>query len=317
MQLILDCFKRIFESLAGVYTKAETDAQLAKRDSRIANAEENIGLNAQAIEQLDEALEANTANDNALANVVKWQSYAAAIQSAVDETTAAQIAEEFERATVEYLADPTATKEWVTTSATESTNPYFNTPPTKPVVDFNVTKAVGIRSRASFSTDTDQIMYFPNLESGFCMFYNCKKLSKWKSPLQSLTNGDSMFMYAGVVRFNTPMPKLTNGYRMFLGSKIEEFVGDLSKCTTLGGAFEWTPLSVFSSNLDSLSNASAGFTNTRLPAEQISKILDSLPKWTDGKNHIVAFTGSTGASELTQESPSVAAAIAKGWTVEL
>ena len=124
-------------------------------------------------------------------------------------------------------------------------------------------------------------------------------------------------MYTGVVRFNTPTPKLTNGYRMFLGSKIEEFVGDLGKCTTLGGAFSDTPLSVFSSNLDSLSNASSGFANTRLPAGQISKILDSLPTWTDGGSHKITFTGSPGAAELTQDSPSVAAAVAKGWTVEL
>lgn len=53
MQLILDCFKRIFEALQGVY-------------SRIANAEENIGLNAEAIEQLDEALsEEATAREQA------------------------------------------------------------------------------------------------------------------------------------------------------------------------------------------------------------------------------------------------------------
>ena len=316
MQLFLDCFKRIFEALAGIYTKQESDALLAVKADK-AEVEAEATARQEADEALDTKIESKTDKDSALANVVKWQSYAAAMQSSVDEITAAQIAEEFERAANEYLEDPTKTKEWVTTSATESTNPYFSIPPTKPVVDFNVTKAVGIRSRASFSQDTDQIMYFPNLESGFCMFYNCKKLSKWKSPLQSLTNGDSMFMYTGVVRFNTPTPKLTNGYRLFLGSKIEEFNGDLCRCTTLGGAFNNTPLSVFSANLDSLSGASSGFTNTRLPATQISKILDSLPKWTDGKNHIVAFTGSTGASELTQESPSVAAAIAKGWTVEL
>jgi len=63
--------------------------------------------------------------------------------------------------------------------------------------------------------------------------------------------------------------------------------------------------------------AQSAFANTAMSAENISATLDSLPTWTDGALHVISFTGTPGAAELTQESPSVAAAVAKGWTVEL
>lgn len=149
MQLILDCFKRIFEALAGIYTKQESDAQLAvKADKAEVEAEANARQEA----------------DATLANVVKWQSYAAAMQGAVDEITAAQIAEEFGRATVEYLENPTAMKEWYTSSTTESTNPYYSEKPIKPIVDFNVVKVSrGAVAVGSFNSNTDVPLFFPNV----------------------------------------------------------------------------------------------------------------------------------------------------------
>lgn len=84
----------------------------------------------------------------------------------------------------------------------------------------------------------------------------------------------------------------------------------------------WNYFAAWSSNynmptfMPKASDASEAFTSTGMSAENISKTLDSLPPYTSGK-HVIKFTGSPGASELTQSSPSVAAAVAKGWTVEL
>lgn len=293
MQLVLELLKKIFVALSGIYTKQESDAQLAVKADK-AEVEAEATARQEADEALEAKIEANTANANGLANVVKWQSYAAAMQSMVDETTAAQIAEEFERATNEYLADPKATKQWNTTSATESTNPYYLVPPTKPVVDFNVVNAKGINTGyPSFSKQTKQVIFLSNIKSGYSLL---RSNSTSGAPLFVLCT-DSTYLIGGSVAWTAKIfaPATTQAY------------GLCQNCLLFNHAVY----------LPNLSSGSAAFRNTKMSAENIAKTLDSLPTWTYGNTHVITFTGSPGCAELTQESPSVAAAVAKGWTVEL
>jgi hypothetical protein len=69
----------------------------------------------------------------------------------------------------------------------------------------------------------------------------------------------------------------------------------------------------------SLHTGDGAFLNSGMSAANISAVLDSLPSDPVGAGGtgVITFTGCPGAAELTQESPSVAAAVAKGWTVEL
>lgn len=327
MQLILDCFKRIFEALAGVYTKAETDSALGlKADATALEAE------AQAREQADEALgakiDANTANDNALANVIKWQTYAAAIQKELDAETAMQFAQEFERATDEYLADPTATKEWYTSSETESTNPYFLENATKPIVDFQVVKA----SRSaipvgSFNANTNVPIFLPNVidvQSAFYLlkvfnspvvlpsaelfvqtFYGANMLNR---PLSFPSATNCRLMLAGATSFNSKLylPNATNCREMLRGATSFNQSLSLPKATDCYGAFSGSPINNIVS-LPSCSNAQNAFNYTKMSTANISATLDSLPTWTDGGSHVITFTGNPGiASTATDETFTVA-----------
>lgn len=320
MQLILELLKKIFVALQGVYTKQESDTALTTKADATALTEE-----AQAREEADSALNAkidsNTANDNALANVVKWQSYAAAIQSMVDETTAAQIAEEFERAANEYLADPAATKTWSTTNDDSgnfaTSNPYYYESPTRPIVDFIVKNAIGKTAHGvgCFSADIDVPVFIPRAENISGVFGVIKT-----NPIIIAPNAAAVSTaFANSSKYNRPLsfPKAKNCSYMLTGaSSFDSYIYlPLGKdCSfLLRNAIRYNKYV----KLTSCRLATGAFYNTAMSAENISKTLDSLPAWADGAAHVITFTGSPGAAELTQESPSVAAAVARGWTVEL
>lgn len=96
---------------------------------------------------------------------------------------------EYDTALQEYKADPTKTEKWVvsfdkTTDTFSSNCPYFETAPTKPLVNFFLTKCTGvypsyststgkhITARSPFASDTNQLMYFPNLVTGTYIIAN-------------------------------------------------------------------------------------------------------------------------------------------------
>lgn len=197
--------------------------------------------------------------DSASAQIAEWRSYLPMIQEQVDEETARQISEEFERAAVEYLVDPTATKVWNTNSdgvsVLESTTcPYAVNPPTVPVVDFNViTCAANSISVPCFAKKTNVGIFLPSAtRTSVCL---CQR------------------------DFNS----------FFFAPKSEFWQYCFWKCTYYN-----QPTLMFSAN-----NASSAFLNTAMSAENISKTLDSLPTWTDGKSHVITFTGSTGAVHVS------------------
>ena len=206
-----------------------------------------------------------------------------------------QVMAEFQR----WQENPNEVKEWVTAKNADgtitSTCPYYETPPTKPVVDFSISRCygnyIGGKSYPAFSSETSVCVYLPNA-----------------SYIGRILNGvqHSPILIA---------PKANDAQAALAQSKYNAIVFlDVKECSALlSNAKEFASHAVLR-RARSCTNA---FLNTGMSAENIAKTLDSLPTWTDGKSHVITFTGSPGASELTQESPSVAAAIAKGWTVEL
>jgi hypothetical protein len=92
---------------------------------------------------------------------------------------------------------------------------------------------------------------------------------------------------------------------------------DLTDATSLTDVFSGSGLFNSPAIIPKCKNAQGAFKNTAMSAANIAATLDSLPAWTDGASHVITFTGCPGAKDLTQDSLSVAAAVARGWTVEL
>ena len=318
MQLILELLKKIFVALSGIYTKQESDAQLAvKADKAEVEAEAQARQEAinTEVSRVDTRLAEHDAEIDTLqkvtaglgegaqaaANVAKWQTYATAIQKDLDAETAMQLAQEFNRATDEYLADPTATKEWRTTlkdNVYSSTSPYYTTPPEKPVVDFNLKKIVGeysnqYQSGGVFNRKTNVDIFLPNLETFNYGIFRCDEFDS-NIIITNATSAAYGCSYNKLLKKKVHAPNIIVGNYMFDGDSLYDHPHDLPK----------------------LSQGQGMFRRAGMSAENISKTLDSLPKYTSG-SHVITFTGSPGAAELTQDSPSVAAAVAKGWTVEL
>lgn len=387
MQLILDCFKRIFEALSGIYTKAETDAQLAERDSRIANAEENIGLNAEAVEQLDTALEAEaTARQEA--------------DAALTESDKKQ--DEFNHAlsvaTADYAKNPTVDVSWT------SSNPPALKSKDECVVNFKVKEVRNGALPEDFYGD----LFVPNATL-FSVFKGNVALKRVRLSFSGRVNVATAFMESNVedvqicaigfsetqsifnaaqklrrVRIVLDDGKLPNNKYFFYGANnLSDVVLYVSKADNIMfyGSGAWTksisrlvfvrglelatiirlsstnsagrntklthidtdeyassnaPIT-FPSCLDlsgsfrlfsvfnqvvlvpSLHTGDDAFLNAGMSAENISAVLDSLPSdpVSAGGTGVITFTGCPGAAELTQESASVAAATARGWTVEL
>lgn len=201
------------------------------------------------------------------------------------------VMEEFQR----WQMNPTEVKVWATTSATESTSPYFSSPPTKPVVDFSVSRCYGTYSSSgslsAFNKETSVCVYLPSATF----------VGRILSGVQH-----SPILIA---------PKAVDAQAAFSNSKYNSivFLGASECSALLANTREFASYAV----LRGARSCANAFLNTAMSAENISKTLDSLPAWTDGASHVITFTGSPGASELTQDSPSVAAAVARGWTVEL
>ena len=319
----------------------------------------------------------DTIGNDPHANLVKWQAYANTLMS---ETGFAQ---KYVSAMDQYLEDTTATTEWMTSSTTSSTNPYYLQNPSIPIVDFTVRTASSASSNvSSFHADINVAIFLPNASKCDNMLLNCFKFNKplslpsattccrmlfkgvaFTSPLNVPNAVDCSYMLFDASIFNQPLylPKATNCSNMLNGAskfnhplslpkaqncssmlrnaKAFNSTLDLPEATNCANLLHGSTVfnlqltlpkatncdyllnsaSTFNQvvNLPSCSSAAYAFSNTAMSAENISATLDSLPEWTDGGSHVITFSGSTGASSLTQSSPSVAAAVAKGWTVKL
>ena len=159
-------------------------------------------------------------------------------------------------------------------------------------------------------------LYLPKATNCEYMLYNAKNFNQDLS-LPNATN--CSYMLNGAISFASPLylPNATNCNGLLYNAVVFNQPLSLPKATEckvlLYGATAFNQ----AVSLPSCVDATNAFNNTNMSAENISKTLDSLPTWEDGAEHVITFTGATGASSLTQSSPSVASAIAKGWTVIL
>ena len=233
MKLLLELLKKILSRLSNSYTKEETDGALSLKigikefDDGLA---ESSDLRVAGDSALIQKLEANKANDDALANVVKWKTYAIAMQKMVDENLAIQIAEEFEKAAEKYLNDPTATEEWVSTKNEDgsysTTSPYREHPSSIPIIDFNVVKLKGYYTAQSdcygiFHRDTNVPVFLPSvieadqvfLYTNFSSVISLPSLNRSQQLFQGgLANpavfcGNAiylMYLYRFLTKFNRP-----------------------------------------------------------------------------------------------------------------
>ena len=363
MQLILDCFKRIFESLAGIYTKQESDAALAvKADKAEVEAEATARQEAISAEasRVDTRLAEHDAEIDTLqkvtaglgegaqaaANVAKWQTYATAIQKDLDAETAMQLAQEFNRATDEYLADPTATDDWNTTKDANgnitSKNPYFSTPPTKPVVNFKVLEAKGISlTNSSFATATNVPIlmssleignsafyksgisippFVPNLKSGVYMFRDCKNLTTWTSPLSKLTDGSSAFAFSGLKAFSGDLLALSSGAEMFRNTNLTRWTAKIPMLKNGNWMYNGcNTLTCFYSEVPSLTTGVDMFFNTNLDKDSVILILNSLPDRTGISEAVITFKSNVSTAAInnidSEIQSAIDSAVAKNWDV--
>lgn len=271
--------------------------------------------------------------DNADVNLVKWQVYA---NTLLGETGFAQ---KYVLAVEQYLENPSANTEWITSSTSSTTNPYYSQNPSIPIVDFTVKTANSTSPNfSSFNASINVPIFLPNAIDCTNMLINCTKFNKdlhlhsaticnrllqgataFASQLSVPNAVDCSHMLNGASAFNQPLylPNATNCVQMLYAATLFNQPLSLPKAIDCRSMLQNATSFKQAVYLPSCSNAQNAFNNTKMSAENISATLDSLPTWTDGGTHIITFTGATGASELTQSSPSVAAATARGWTVKL
>lgn len=365
MQLVLELLKKIFVALSGIYTKAETDTALAvKADKAEVEAEATARQEAISAEasRVDTRLAEHDAEIDTLqkvtagigegataaANVAKWQTYATAIQKGLDAETAMQLAQEFSRATDEYLADPTATDDWNTTKDANgnitSKNPYYAVPPSTPVVNFKVLEAKGIGlTKSSFATATNVPIlmtsleignsafyksgisippFVPNLKSGVYMFRDCKNLTTWMSPLSKLTDGSSAFAFSGLKAFSADLLVLSTGAEMFRNTNLTHWISKLPALKNGGWMFnECKLLTCFYEELPKLTAGIDMFKNTNLDKDSVARILNSLPDRTGLSEAVITFTSNVATAAINNIDAELQAAIDaarnKNWTVEV
>lgn len=360
MKFILKLLEGILESISGLYTSDQVDDLAeAKVDSESFNtalsAESEARISAD--EDLSGQIASAVSNQTALENVARWQGYANAMQSMVDEETAAQIAEEFEKATVEYLKDPTATKEWSPSNPPNSNG--------KPLVDFNVatiangylngsvpSNIIFVPSASTLSSShsnldfggRDVCLWAPSARAINSMFNKSKNIKNLSVVVGTTYPSSMVFEHcrANEIRikgvktgdyslsrtFSTTtakkiiidmeLPTRSSNF-CYNAANLEEVQADFSNMLVATNMFYGTTALDQALAFPSLFSGDGMFLNSGMSAVNISAVLDSLPSDPVGKGGtgVITFTGCPGAAELTQSSPSVAAAVARGWTVEL
>lgn len=359
MQLVLELLKKIFAALQGVYTKQESDAALATkadvtalteeataREQADAEVEARIGIRLAEHDAEIDTLQKVTAGlgegATAAANVAKWQTYATAIQKDLDATTAMQFAQEFSRATDEYLADPTATR-----ILSRTNNPYESTEGT--IVDFSVVETTGSLSESTFVAGKARknIMFFgslmradftfmkpttgeqaegysgifisPNLERSNRGFMGTS-IKTWHSPMDKFKTSAFMFYMSSIAEWTTPLPVINDGYGMFQQCPLKSFEVDVSSMTIGSYMFKnCSNLVKFSSPLSSLKKGIDMFINTNLDKESVLTILNSLPDRTGVSDCIIALNSNVLTAAINNIDAEIQAAIdsavAKNWTV--
>lgn len=219
------------DKLNNVYTKAETYSK-SEIDGVSTGAEVTLKMN-EIVAQIKD-YEAVTGEK------LLWEFWEA-------------VMEEFQR----WQMNPNEVKGWKSTN-----NPFYNVPPAKSVVRFDVLEV------SRFALETDVVTFFPFAKNtSYFMASNSVKLNKAQIAPNST---DCSYFCGGNPVYNQPT----------YFKSCRNFDRGLFNCT---GFSSWACLP----NCSSAPNA---FSYTKMPAVNIAKTLDFLKKWEDGGTHNIGFT---------------------------
>lgn len=385
MQLVLELLKKIFVALSGIYTKQESDAQLAvKADKAEVEAE------AQAREEADAALDERVAAIEP-AKDSDWKDYMLArakltgvqgnielVKKAIVDSVAlgdssmlpARMIEDWEalysyevfsgeklksdfwdayfEALTDWIENPVVGEKWEVNDNGDGTysssSPYFSAAPTKPVVNFSVSRLCGVSADITpFHKDTDVVVYVPSCTYALRPFTRGKMNSAFIAPnLEILTylcvynsKYDVSLVFLSVNNANGALES-TQGYNsdVFIGSatsarrffansyryNAKVYAGNVSNGVEMFlDAHDYDQPTGFGS----LTSGGSMFKATSMSPDSIVSVLKSLPSDPKGKGGtgIIYFSRYDGTllAPLMAESPykeSVDAAVARGWTVQ-
>lgn len=154
----------------------------------------------------------------------------------------------------------------------------------------------------------------PNLVGEFGNFNGCTSL---ESAVIILPKCTSLSFYClryclNLTEVQLIAPQIvTAPYLCINCTNLSQFSGEYPELVSCISGFEATNLQQFDVVWPKISDLAGCFRNTALQAEEINKILQSLPSYSSG-THIITFTGSPGASSCD---PTIGTA--KGWTVQV
>ena len=155
----------------------------------------------------------------------------------------------------------------------------------------------------------------PNLVGTFGGFSDCQQLETAVLILPSCTAvAQNLFSSCSkLTSLTLVVPKLTAAqYLVYNCTALPAFSGDFPNLAEAHHCWRNTPSLVkFNVTWPNISNLSGAFHNSGLGADEINKILHSLPTYTSG-SHVITFTGCPGAATCD---PSIGTA--KGWTVQI
>ena len=340
MQFILKLLKEVLNRLSNIYKKEFVDGLLSTKVS-VEDSEEVIdGLaseRSRADEFIQGSIDSCKAYDEALSNVIKWQSYAAAMQSMVDDETAIQIAEEFEKAAEEYLKDPSVTE----VVFTKDDSPYFVKE--NVVIDFRPVVTSGYSDTdhgvatgfSLFSSDYKGIIFFSNLSKGTLMlnsggqdgslfFYSLSSAPlgflfsrRYANPSKGIYYvyapnanycGYLFYVCTNAVEISMYTPSYDSGYGCFFNcTNLKRLTARLDSVRIFDSSFfpKYKKLYYMRVYAPSLVSAKNALIDVGLDAESIKYLLDSLGYDPVGRggNGIITFSGCPGiASVATTES---------------
>jgi hypothetical protein len=220
MRLILDLFRRIFEALQGVYTKAESDAALTAEATARQEADTALDERVTAVEPAKDSdwkdymlARAKLTGVQANIDLVK-KAIVDSVALGDSSTLPARMIEDWNalyshevfsgeklnvdfwdayfEALTDWIKNPVVGEKWEVKDNGDGTysssSPYFSAAPTKPVVNFSVVEIRGVTaSKTPFHADSNVVVYVPSCKIGSRVFPNGKMNSAFIAPkLESL-----------------------------------------------------------------------------------------------------------------------------------
>ncbi len=154
----------------------------------------------------------------------------------------------------------------------------------------------------------------PKLTNGDWMFRETK-LTYWNTNLPELTTGDTMFCMVPLTSWTGELPKLSNGKMMLYETKLTYWNTELPNLTNGRQMYQWCKLTSWTVELPKLSDGYNMFRDSRLDKESALLILNSIPAWSDGAQHLLGIGIHVDHKNDEEVLAAIANAEAKGWTL--